>query len=576
MLFVIDHLHVFLYLTALLFAGLTVHAATRPPNVVNRALALLMIICTAWVYSYTQEMNAGELNVSDEARREVMRAWMRVRFLVLPFLVPLWLMLVVTLTGHARRLTRRALWGLFAVPLIISFLSTTPGLQILFRYGFTFATRLGRLLEFHETPLGILYMAYVVAGTALGIAMVAAALRRNGPRRDLVLLLISTFIPVAHGAIIIYPTSEGVALAPLLLLPVAVAMILASVRYNLCDMAPFVARRKFFDGALEGVVILDNEGVLLEYNKAAVEGFALVGLPWVAPGTRLGPGLIPEPWDAVFAQDGETKRVFECAGGEGALWYERTRQPVEEKGVLLAWLFTIADITDRVALQEKKAEEIRRASEEERERQWQGLIRDLHDGIGPVSTTIGLLAERALRAKGAAEKDELLGQITDYAESGHVELRTMMNMMERKRMDWADIVVETRRFSRLILEPRGIGLEVAQEGEPPAEPPSVTSATSLMRIIKEAAHNTAKHSGATGMEIKFAYSGDALRLSIRDNGTWGEDRGEGRGLRHIRQRVAELLGTMEFATTPETRMEFVLPLAGFAGAKNPGAEPGKA
>jgi len=569
-----DTLQAVLYVTAALFAGMAVYAVSRPPNVVNRSLALLMIICTAWVYSYTQEMNAGELDVSDGARREVMRAWMRVRFLALPFLVPLWLTLVATLSGHARWMTRRALWGVYAVPLLIAFLATTPGLQEFFRRGFT--DQPGRLLEFQETPLGILYMAYVVAGIALGICMVAAALRRNGPRRDLVLLMISTFIPLAHGLIIIYPTSEGVALAPLLLLPVAVALILASVRHNLCDMAPFVARRRFFDGALEGVVILDNQGVLLEYNKAAVEGFKLVGLPWVAPGTRLGPGLIPEPWDAVFAQDGETKRVFECAGGEGALWYERTRQPVEEKGVLLAWLFTIADITDRVALQERKAEEIRRASEAERERQWQGLIRDLHDGIGPVSTTIGLLAERALRAKGAAEKDELLGQITDYAESGHVELRTMMNMMERKRMDWADVVVETRRFSRLILEPRGIGLEVAQEGEPPAEPPSVTSATSLMRIIKEAAHNTAKHSGATGMEIKFAYSGDALRLSVRDNGTWGEDRGEGRGLRHIRQRVEELLGTMEFATTPETRMEFVLPLAGFAGAKNPGAEPGKA
>jgi len=456
-------------------------------------------------------------------------------------------------------------------------LSTTPGLQIFFRYGFTFATRLRWLLEFHETPAAILYMAYVVAGTVLGIVMVATALRRNGPRRDLVLLLISTFIPVAHGAIIIYPTSEGVALAPLLLLPVAVAMILASVRYNLCDMAPFVARRKFFDGALEGVVILDNEGVLLEYNKAAVEGFALVGLPWVAPGTRLGPGLIPEPWDAVFRQDGDPKMVFEyTGGGVGTLWYERTRAPVVEKGVQLAWLFTIADITNRVALREREAEEIRRASEAERERQWHGLLRDLHDGIGPVGTTIGLLAERALRSNDAAEKDRLLGQISDYAENGHVELRTMMNMMEYRRMEWTDILVETRRFSRLILEPRGIDLEDVVEGEPPAEPPSVTSATSLLRIIKEAVHNTAKHSGATEMKISFAFGGDRLRLTVGDNGSWrdnGEE--EGRGLRHIRQRVEELRGSMEFHTAPETRLECDLPFAGFANADAPGAENGK-
>jgi len=411
--------------------------------------------------------------------------------------------------------------------------------------------------------------------------MLCVASRRQGARWQVWVLLLSGLIPLAHCIFILSPMREVVALVPVLLLPVSVAMLFAVLRYNVFDMAPFVARRQFFDGALEGVIILDNDGVMLEYNKAATEGFKMVGLPWVAPGTRLGPGLIPEPWDAVFAQDGETKQIFKYTGKEGegigTLWYERTRARVVEKGVQLAWLFTIADITDRMNLQMKEAEDIRRAAEAERERQWQGLIRDLHDGIGPVGTTIGLLAERALRAKGAVEKNELLGQITDYAESGHVELRTMMNMMEYKRMTWPDILVETRRFSRLILEPREIELEVASEGELPHDPPSVTSATSLLRIIKEMVHNTAKHSGATGMWIDFTFEADALRLRVRDNGTWKqkEGQGEGRGLRHIRQRVEELLGSMEFTTAPETRLDCLLPLAGFAAVDGRAVEPGK-
>ena len=554
------HLHLFLYATAALYAGMFVYALTRPPNVVNRELALIMLICVAWVYSYSQELNTDKV--------EVMRAWMRARFLALPFLVPLWLMLAAYLTGQGRRwLSWRTLPALFAIPALTALLATTPRLQKLFRREFVTEGGVPGLLDFESTALANLYTAFVVAGILLGVWILASAFRKHGARRELVLLAVSGIIPLTHCAIIMAPDSRVVMLAPVLLLPMALAMLFASVRYNVLDMAPFVARRQFFEGALEGVIILDTAGRILEYNRAASDGFKLVGLD-AGPGVRLGPEWTPEPWGAVFAQDGDAKMVFNCDRPEedgGMLWYERTRAAVMDRGAQVAWLFTIADITDRVALQERKADEIRRASEAARMRQWHGLLRDLHDGIGPVSTTIGLLAERALRTKDSAGKDDLVRQISDFAENGHVELRTIMNMMEYNRMSWQDIVVEARRFSRLILEPRGIALKVLAEGEPPAEPPPVTGATSLLRIIKEAVHNAAKYSGANEVRVAFAFDADLLRLTVRDNGTWRESEGEnetgGRGLRHIRQRVAELRGTMDFHTAPETRLECVLPVA---------------
>jgi len=279
-----------------------------------------MVICTIWVYSYTQELEASSTpGLGWDALQELMRMWMRVRFMVLPFLVPLWLMLVASLSGREKWITRWTVGAVFAFPTLIALLATTPGALMLFRRDFTFTEHSPGLLEFENTALGYAYMVYVVTGILLGLGILAGVLWRNGVRRDLVLLMVSTVIPVTHFVIIMHTSARGVTIvASILLLPVAVAMILASVRYNLCDMAPFVARRKFFDGALEGVIILDTNGVVLEYNQAAEDGFQLVGLPGrLAPGFRLGPGLIPEPWDAVFAQDGETKMVFQCAEKEG-------------------------------------------------------------------------------------------------------------------------------------------------------------------------------------------------------------------------------------------------------------------
>ena len=214
------------------------------------------------------------------------------------------------------------------------------------------------------------------------------------------------------------------------------------------------------------------------------------------------------------------------------------------------------------------------ACEDSFARQRQSIVRDLHDGIGPVNAAISHLAERAIEAGDPAEKNKLIQQISEWCAVGNAEMRSMMSVLEYRDMSWQDIVTEARRFTRLMMEPREIAFQVLSTGGFPEASTPTSQAVSLMRVIKEMLNNTARHSGATEVEIRFEFSPSVVRLFFRDNGTWSGPREKGRGLRHIRQRVAEMGGAMIFKTVPETSFTCVLP-ANLSGAGAPDQPPGE-
>jgi len=75
-------------------------------------------------------------------------------------------------------------------------------------------------------------------------------------------------------------------------------------------------------------------------------------------------------------------------------------------------------------------------------------------------------------------------------------------------------------------------------------------ALALFRIVQEALHNVAKHSGATRVLIEVKGQAGTLALSVLDNGrrfTASENgAAHGIGLQSIRERVRMLGGTVRF------------------------------
>jgi signal transduction histidine kinase len=91
----------------------------------------------------------------------------------------------------------------------------------------------------------------------------------------------------------------------------------------------------------------------------------------------------------------------------------------------------------------------------------------------------------------------------------------------------------------------------------------------LYHFIQEAVTNTIKHARAKNLQIKLAYSKDALKVTIEDDGTgfvleeaWQKTSARQQGLRNMKRRAELLRGEFEIETEPAkgTRVSLTLPL----------------
>jgi two-component system, NarL family, sensor histidine kinase LiaS len=74
----------------------------------------------------------------------------------------------------------------------------------------------------------------------------------------------------------------------------------------------------------------------------------------------------------------------------------------------------------------------------------------------------------------------------------------------------------------------------------------------LLRITQEACVNAVRHGGSRRLAVSLARQDGNVELSVRDNGSGFDPAAPraGSGLSHIRDRVAELGGTVNIASSP--------------------------
>jgi signal transduction histidine kinase len=97
--------------------------------------------------------------------------------------------------------------------------------------------------------------------------------------------------------------------------------------------------------------------------------------------------------------------------------------------------------------------------------------------------------------------------------------------------------------------------------------PSMVHAATLLRVAQEGLTNAARHAHATRVEIRLEREGDALLLSISDNGKGDAVLTRGNGLNGMAERLAELGGTLQIsALQPGLRLTAQLPVEDGASA----------
>jgi signal transduction histidine kinase len=203
------------------------------------------------------------------------------------------------------------------------------------------------------------------------------------------------------------------------------------------------------------------------------------------------------------------------------------------------------------------------AREEERRR----IRRDLHDGVGPVLSS---LVQRLDLACGLIQRDPdsataLLENLKGEIRATLADIRRLVYALRPPVLDEFGLIATIREYAAHYQQPEGLQIDIAAPEPLPPLPAAVEVAA--YRIVLEALTNVARHAQARRCQITLALVGaaerQALSLEVIDDGVGlpAEARA-GVGLASMRERAAELGGdwTIERAPQGGTRLCAWLPL----------------
>ena len=294
----------------------------------------------------------------------------------------------------------------------------------------------------------------------------------------------------------------------------------------------------------DGLLFHEDDGSVLLANRTAAELCArLTGRPlrdgrrfWDELG-RLASSAPGE--DSLLVRDGETAWSF-------------SRRLLSVRGRACTLVFA-ADVTetDRAsreleALNEQlraRAEELRRTSanlaEIKREQELARLQNRIHDVAGHRIYLLQHYLERSgERLEGLDRFLPLISGLID-------DLR-------------ADVTIPAARLLADLQKSFAfIGITLDVDGRLPGDE---RLAAALIKIVREAATNAVRHAGASRIDVEIAHAGGETVMRISDDGTApAKPFREGQGLAGMRERAAELGGTLTVTTEPHFRLTVRVP-----------------
>lgn len=165
------------------------------------------------------------------------------------------------------------------------------------------------------------------------------------------------------------------------------------------------------------------------------------------------------------------------------------------------------------------------------------VSRELHDVAGHKLTALALNLDVLRHDSPTAESRELkvVRQLTAEL------LADVRSVVSRLRHDdGLDLREALQRLAEVFPAPR-VHVQLADD----ARVADADQATATLRIVQEALTNAARHAGAANVWVSLQALGEHVELSIEDDGHFAGGYTAGHGLMGMRERAAELGGSVE-------------------------------
>ena len=226
----------------------------------------------------------------------------------------------------------------------------------------------------------------------------------------------------------------------------------------------------------------------------------------------------------------------------------------------------VEDISKRKVAEEALSGVIRKlieAQEHERAR----IGRDLHDDIGQ---RLALLAAELQHMKqapadSAVEVSSRMDELWKQASEISNDVQTLSHELRSAKLEYLGLVAAMRSFCEEFAEGQRMEIEFRSHDLPTLLSFPEISLT-LFRVLQEALHNAAKHSGVRHFEVELWGTPGEVHLTVSDSGAGFDPeaalKGRGIGLTSMRERLKLLSGELSVESRSErgTRIRARVPI----------------
>jgi signal transduction histidine kinase len=189
--------------------------------------------------------------------------------------------------------------------------------------------------------------------------------------------------------------------------------------------------------------------------------------------------------------------------------------------------------------------ERQRATADARADERSRIARELHDTVSQHLFSLRMIASGLRRADPEQQQLQAIERITEEAVG---DMQSLLYELRPTSLERAGLITALEELCEAYRSRLGVEVDATlQEIEVPSD---VEHA--LLRIAQEAFTNAIRHGHARRLVVSTTQPDGHVELAVRDTGT-GFDPSvphSGSGLRHIADRVAELGGTLDLASTP--------------------------
>ena len=174
------------------------------------------------------------------------------------------------------------------------------------------------------------------------------------------------------------------------------------------------------------------------------------------------------------------------------------------------------------------------------------LAREIHDTLGHTLTGIimGTDAGLALFDVAPEESKKRIQVVAQSARDGLTDVRRSIKALRPDALEHSNLVQALEGLLENFRLTTSARIAYFQEGEALKLDPDEEDA--LYRVVQEGLTNAVRHGKSDRVEIRITRNEDVVAVIVRDNGTGCAAPKEGFGLRHMRERLEMLGGTMSY------------------------------